>query len=356
MIYKSAGITWSTGGTETPNMAFLKRNGPRGGRNIVERVRVESSLNYTTDGATTMAAADLASSLKKLRVYDQKGPRRYLSGMKIRTKAFEDLRATAPADPASIAISQTNTNRVFQHVVSFKQPIEHDPDDCLMPVDLFLDGGGITIEMPANSDLKATGGTPTIVSGTYTIYVHCREDFDVQLYQRDVVVDEIQKSDTALHVPLNGNMLKSLVLQKDAAGGGLATTTVTDVTLEGLNLIVIPRSQLKEEYLSQGVTRTADDPFYNDKALSVFFRKDGHKWADSPRLGGDTLIRLTSTMATPDVIYHVVFPQDEDLNAVQAVRNGKRPDAGRSVKTVRGTRKNPSAWGQLSAFVRQKIG
>jgi hypothetical protein len=354
LSYKAPAITWVSGGKGTWFPAqFLPRQGPRGGRLVVEAMHVEGALFYTTGAGVTMAGSDFASSLKKFRVYDRNGNLRYLRGSYLRLKAFEDLADAAPADPASLAASQTNQPRTFNFLINFSQPLKAEREhDTALEVDRLFTGG-IEFDMPAASDLLATGGTPSIVSGTYTLTCYCREEWDVEFHTVDMVEEFPQSNNTAFVVPVNGRWVRSINIAKEAASGGVTVSTISDATVEAYNLVGQTANALRQVYLRQNAVATAD-PVAGLFMQPVIVAKRGHKITDCLRIGSDLLIRLTSTMATPDVIMHSYRPRDQQTTQLIAAQNGVDVGAA-TMKTARKGQRQPKNFGGLAAILPAKV-
>lgn len=338
-----------------PSQLFPTRKGPNGKRLVVECIKIESSLFYTTGAGVTMAGADFSSSIKELRIHDGRRYRRKFSGFYTRMKSFLDLGTRSAVDPSSLAASQTNVNKVFVHWVQFAQPKSRRQWDYAMPVDHLLDGGGLEWDMPAPSDLLATGGSPTFggTQGNYTVTAYCREEGDVEFHSIDQVEVIPQSQNQSWTAKIAGRKIRELVIAKAAASGGTVVTTVTDVTLAALFMTRVPRASFKDYYLAQAAYRTSDDPVFNDFALPILFPRWDSKQKDYQRFADDMLLEATSTLATPDILLHTVVPRDKSQTDAEAKANGVSPKGSR-MKTAGKSSRSPADHDADAAFLPAK--
>jgi len=359
--FLSENWTWVSGGTKTVPLEFLDRAGPRGGRMVIEKILLEATLNLTTTSTQSMTGPDQASFVKQVYIRDNVGERRRLTGFELRQHAAYE--SVALADPAALPVSQTNQPRTFCHVIPFRFDYARRGYDYSLPVDDIIQGGIIQVQMPANSDLLATG-VPTIVSGSYQCVFYCREEFDVEAKARDRVLGvPSQGSDTFLYVAIGGDLIRSMLLTKEEAGPTGTFTNLTDVTVDNVKGYQrIPRAFLTREYALDRPTfmtgfTTAMDGVFNNAAVPIFNVGDDAKIPDFLRFGGQAVLRLTSTVTSPKVILHTVAPKEERIIASTNVLNELPADTGYVVKLQGGARsalRDPRNWGALAAYLPAK--
>lgn len=355
-IYKSPAQPWVSGSKIVFQLDFLPTRGPRGGRLAIEKVEVEAALNITTQAANTIVGADMAGFISLYRIWDAIGNRRYLPGSEGRVKMHEDMMGAAPDDPATHAASTTQTD-TFKLFINFSQPVNARRRwDFAMPVD-DLKGGGFEITCPlSTAQLLQTGSGAVINSGSYTLYVHCREEWDVEFHSRDVVEFSTQTLNSAWQVNIGGSLLKSMTVFKDAQGGGTAVSTFTDITIEPLGLIQMPRDVLVQGYLSRFPVKTAQDPIYNGKALPVLWARSDMKHNDLVAFPGSLLVRSTTTFTAPfDVIVHRIAPKDERMMRDAYRANGVDPRETPRIKTDGKTATDPKYWGDTGIYMPAKV-
>lgn len=354
--FKSEAVVWVASGTKNLPLDFLPRTGKRGGRLVIDRLYLECAFTLTTPANCTLESEDYATLLKQIRIYDSVGDRRRMTGYEARVKQHLDLRDKAFVDIADFAAGQTGVAITpYVHCFVFTQDprFTHRPEDYGLPVD-DLHRGGIEIQMPnATTDVAWSGaGAPgTVVSGTYTCWAECHEEHDVQFKVRDVVLSFATDNNADLKCPVSGKLVREVVICKPAVLGGTAVTTVTDVTMEPFNMASIPRGFVKQSYLRAGQVLTGQDPVYNDKALPVIHPYPGQKLPDFLLIPNTLLIRLTSTMTTPNLLCHFIAPKDEEQMRATLARFGLKQDHPVKVKTGNKSKEDPNQWGRYKVFM-----
>lgn len=355
-IYKSPSMTYISGNTQQMQLDFLPTRGTRGGRLACEKIEFETSLAITTQAANTIVGADMAGFISQFRIWDAIGNRRYLNGSEGRVKMHEDMGSAVPVDPATHAASTTQTD-VFKMFVNFSQPFQAKRRwDFALPID-DLKGGGVAITMPLSvGQVLQTGSGATINSGTYIVYFHCREEWDVEFHSRDVVEFSTQVNNANWQINIGGSLLASLTVYKDAQGGGTAVSTFTDVTIEPLNLIQIPRDVLVQGYLSKFPVNQTQDPIFTGKALPAVWARNDMKHSDLMGFPGSMLVRSTTTFAAPfNVIVRRIAPKDERMVRDAYRNNNIDPRTVPKVKTEGKTATGAQYWGDTGAYMPFKV-
>lgn len=360
--FLSETFPWVSGGTKTLPLEFLDRAGPKGGRMVIEEIIIEAALNITTGAGVSMAGPDQASFVRQLFMRDNSGERRRLTGFELRQHAAYESKALA--DPATHAASTTQTD-TYRHVVPFRFEYARRSYDYTIPVDDIIQGGILQILMPANSDLIATGGTPTINSGSYVCVFYLREEFDVEAKVRDRVIGiPSQGSDNFIYVPIGGDLVRSLFLTKEQASTAAQLFTLTtDVTVDNVKGYTrIPRAFLQQEYLQDRPTfmtgfTTAMDPIFNSLALPIFNVGKDVKVPDLLRFGGQLIERISGTNTGVKNILHSIATKEERIIASTNMLNGLPPDTAYEMKldgAGKGDVRVPKNWGPLAAYMATK--
>lgn len=356
---KSETLTWVSGDTKQFAIdRFLSdTRGPRGGILVIDALHIRATLNLTTAGGVTLLGPDHANFIKKLRIHDNAGVRRFITGAKVRTMAHYDLGSRVPADPATFAAA-TTADASYDFIIPFTQPYSAFRGvDFGLPVHDIVGGGGVVeLLMPTGAQLQGTGGTPTINSGSYVMTAYLRElpPGDKQFFARDVVEEHSQTSNTDLVCYPKGRILRDAVIYKEAAGGGSSLANVLSYTQQQLGYTAISRAALKNAYLHNRDVTSGQDPFFNDKALALHFGRFDAQIEDHPIFGGEVLLQLDSSVTTPDVIARYIAPKDKRAMEIAAVRMGVSPNARIRVKTRGKTRQDPKAWGRYAQFMPAK--
>jgi hypothetical protein len=363
-IFRSEGVAWSASGTKNVPLDFLPVKSPRGNRYVISKLYVDCSLNVTTAGGETVTAYDAASAIARLTIKDSQGKRRDLTGTQLRVHALTELGQFAPPDEATFAAAQTAALS-YLHVVPFERRKAARPHDYGIPCDDMHDGGSITISMPAaDGGLLTNGGTALINSGTYTVYAECREEHDIQFHARDVVIDAQPASATDVQAPINGRLVRGILLVKEAEGtivtGGTAVTTITDVSIDAYGMQMVPRAYLRADYITRGLPiDTGRDPVYNNRAQPLVLAPAGAKIPDMLLIQRNMLIRLTSTFTAPTLILDLIAPRSEEFIRRTLARFGLPQSAfdNAVIKTAKPSAKtSPAEWGPYRLFMPAKVG
>lgn len=358
VIFRSQPINYAAGRFSIP-LDFLSRKGNRpGSRAVIERVLIRVAGQFDTDAGETLDGQDLHRILTLIEIKDGAGYRRNMTGPQAKLWAQSEYGNQLPDDGADLAAATANQTREIWFALPFSRPNDHGFHDCALPVDDVLGKGEIALTFAADADLPWAGGTGTIDPATVTtVFVECREEFDVVLHARDEIGFVGQDAAANLRLPVNGNLLRGLFLHLNGANGGTVVTTVTDLTIEALRLAGVPRIFLKNAYLlDHPTTRVAgDDMVANDRALPIVWPSWQDKQKHWPRIDGTLSGRFTTTMAAAQLCYHIITPKDRTLMASALGANGVTSGR-RKLKTVAHTAQDPEGWGIGAVFMPEKVG
>lgn len=351
-IYRSPSQPYAATSKLNFPLDFLPRTGPRGGRNVIEKIHIQTALAITTQAANTIVGADMANFNQLIRITDSVGPRFYMTGAEARITEHLELFGAVPDDPATHAASTTQTDTFDQFIHFSQQESARRRWDFAMPVD-DIKGGQVEITCPTAAQVFQTGSGATINGGTYTLFVHCREEWDVEMHSRDVREFVPQQINNAMSVNFGGSLLRQMIIFKDAQGGGTdLSSLITDITIEPLQLIQIPRAVLRQLALNRVPVKTAQDPVFSSKCLPIVVPRTDAKQSDFVAIPAGLLIRATSTLTLPfDIIVHRIAPKDLRVMTDAAVENRVDPREQPRVKTAGKSQTNPNSWGKASSFL-----
>src|SRR5678816_2811775 len=132
----SESLTFTGGEKKQFKLSFMKPKGPRGGRNVITKLRVRCSAVLSTNGATTIAAGGLARILDQIRVVGPQGEFVNLTGPEVRMFHIADSGRNALPDPAALAINQVSVSRTIEFVLDFAPAVRSKRRyDYALPVD-----------------------------------------------------------------------------------------------------------------------------------------------------------------------------------------------------------------------------
>lgn len=353
--YRAQSINYAAGPYDL-NLSALPRTGPRGLRNVIQRIDIWADTRIDTGAGVTLAQRDLPGIVKELEVFDSAGYRVKLLGGMLPIFYQMELGARAPKLPAAIAANTPDQDRDIFLSVTFARPNDFAPDDCGIPVDDLLpdSGGGITLHMPADADLDWAGGTGVIDAVTkYKFRFWLREERDVQYKSRDIRSYTPQRAADVLELNGKAGLLRYIGLWSKAAGGGTDLAGLVDFTCEQLRVSSIEREALKAAYLAahdMPADYANEDLVYNDRVIPLFWPERHSKMRDYPRIDGQLVGSFNTAESAAKQVYHMIRPKDPEMMARAAGLNGVA-GAPVTVKTYGKTRRDPKGWGQDVAYM-----
>lgn len=358
IVLKSPDQPYQPSSKITMPLDFLDRLGPRTGRLAAEKIHVEASLNITTVAANTIPGIDMATFVNTFRLFDVSGTRFFMRGDEARVQMHSEMFGFTPDDPATHAASTTQQD-TYNYFINFsQQETARRRWDFALPIDDFK-GGGLEILCPAaTAEILQTGSGATInVSGSrYTLYVHVREEWDIEFHVRDIREYYPQTIATAMTIPFGGALFRSAFIYKSAQGGGTTVTTVVDITMETYKLVAVPRNVFKQYYLSRAPVKTAQDPFFNDKAFPLMIPRQDAKLTDHFVFPATLLVRATNTLATPfNIVVHRIAAKDDRVMRDAAVENGVPAGAQPTVKTAGKSVQDAGVWSRYGVYMPIKV-
>lgn len=363
--YYSQTLTYAPGSRQNVQLDFLPRRGPNGGRLVITKMELVVAADFTTGATAALAAGDLHTIVSQVEIKDAAGYRVNLTGEQVKLFAQNDLRYRMPANGAAVAINSTNATRTIRYPILFQRPLSYGKTDFRMPTDDLLNGGSIVVSWPASSSMPWTGGgTGTINTTTAVLYVHAMEVYDLVLYSRDERNAIVQESVAVVRLPVNGNLLAHAFLHQPAttsygSGGGGDLQGITIVNATSLGQVNIPYATLVNLHCEEGGVcyTSGDDLVLGNRALPLIVAGEGEKMKDRPRVNGQLVFQLTtSETVLANQVYGLVTPKDRRVVDAATTINGVAPGTySTSVKTVKGTVKDPAAWEGAIVFMPEKV-
>lgn len=358
-FYKAKNVAWQSGNpTVNVPLDFLPALGKRRNALMLERIHILVVLNITTAGGVSIVQGeDFYTFLKAIRVYDSEGDRRLMTGLESFVKMMEDNGDAVPTPPTTHAASTTQDD-YCEFIINFSQPTRaHRRNDYLMPVEDMLNGGGIELTLPVAADLAATGGVPTINSGTIYITVVCSESHDLQYPVRDIVRGYGFTSNTEFYVPVSNKLVRSLQMYLLTAPGFANWNSNAAgylATCEPYGLASIQTVQMRRAYLTE-FGHSTFDPVFTGASAPLVFPNKADKIPDMKRIGGNLLVRLDAGAAAAfSFLLHTIAPKSRAIVEAAAARRGKTVDAELKLDGTSGDKRNPGRWGDMSRFMAAK--
>lgn len=352
-VYFSETLTATAGARLQYKLSFLPKRGPRGGRNVLSKLRVIAAVQVDTDGSTTIAAGGWARFLSNLRIVTAQGEAVNLSGPQLRALNFKEAGRDAIVDPALLAISQSNATRTIEWLFDFApRRLALRRWDYALPVDHLHAVGDNAIEIEAASAANiGTGGGVTIDSMTFTLVAECREEMDVQDHVFREVRSVAQNQTTDFEIPISGGVLRNAFFHKylDHITGGADLSATTGVEVPAIGLRSTDPAYLRRCLTDEGEHDKAStsDPWVQstERVIPVVFPSAAEKITDMPHHSAKIAVRLTGN-ATSDlhIVYEVLYPTsrkgaEPEMALAQQLGLGRRV-----IKTAGKTRKDPGAW------------
>lgn len=371
-LYTSPAYTatsFASTSTQPVRLDFLPVRGPNGHRLIAQTIIIHCDYQLDTNGTADFKDCDVYSLLNKFRVYDGGGNIvDNLSGMDLRLIDIHERGQQASINGTAIAVSQTNSTGTVEFVVHAAPPRALRQADFGWAIDDLKATGGMEITFPSTSSIQwndGGSGSVTLDSITYRITVVCREESDVQMHSRLVWHKYNSPSGTDLHIPVNGALLRDVIVKKDT-GVGTSTTSghqdassVGDIDIPTFGMSNVPYDHVLRHYLNTGPfhdeTETAD-PFVSSTALAVWFAPGGGSIARMPRVSSELYVKLNSlSLTNVDVLYSLVTGRSRRTNPntiALANREGLNQE---KVKTAGKSAVSPERWGDLASYMPAKF-
>lgn len=341
-------ITSLSGQTITiPN--WVDREGPNGGRNVIDQIDVFCTGSFTVATADEQGE-DVAKIASRIAVEQVDGTQRWnLPGDQSRIASYAFLGAQRVFEHVDVAIGTATAVKYAWQIPLAKQ-WAHDGNDYSLPVDEFKQ---VTIDLNSLAGI-ATGSTVlTVPSLTFYAVAHVREELDVVLHCVDQVTTEDFKSATQGTFEISGR-LQDFFVHVAGTSGGASLAAITDLRVDGfiplLSLFDLQTRYrtLRNAACNLSTTQAAEvrsDPFLSatPKALAMLL----HGTETSPwtgRLWSSRLkVDVGTGVASSRAIMRKTTPLSQDARNRCLAMYGLTP-ADLRVKTSGKSMRDPAQW------------
>lgn len=344
--------TLTTLGAPVTFQNWIGREGPNGGRMVIDYFDIYVTGTITVAGAT-WPGEDVARLVANVRIEQRDGTVRYaLPGDLSRVQTYAALGAAATFEHADIgAGAGAAVNYCWQ--VCMRKPFAHTPGDFSLAVEEFR---RIVI------DVNTLGGAATgsvvlsVPSLTFYVIANVREEFDVRIKCTDMVQYEDFKSTTQGKFTIGGK-IHDLILQASGADGGASLANLTDFNIDALNYPTLLRSELLMDYRRKrdggnnlSTTQAAQlrsDPFVfpaaAEKASAVLLH-DHETSAWHGKIIDDTiLLKCTNSVASLRGITRIIVPTSQEARNRTLALYGLSPENLRVATDAKSSR-DPKDW------------
>lgn len=357
-------LTFNTGDKRQFKLSFLKPKGPRGGRNVISKLRVRCLATLSTNASTTIAAGGLANIMQQIRIVGPMGEFVNLTGPEVRMLHFAEKGKNSRPDAALLAISQASVSRTIDFVLDFA-PMNRAKRrwDYALPVDHLLSIGdqALEIKAAANTDL-GTGGGATINAMTWQLVVESREEPDIQDHCWRELRSVAQNQLTDFELPVSGGIVRNCFAFKyaDHITGGTDVSSVTSVQIPSLGVDAIDPTYLQNAFLDEGDHDLAStsDPFSQTtrRVLPLIWASQGEKITDMPRHTSKLAIRLNgNAVSNLSLVTETIYEKTAKATQVEAGYAMEHGLTGRTIKTEGKTKKDPAGWSWLKNYLPGKL-
>lgn len=357
-------LSFSGGEKRQFKLSCLKKKGPRGGRNVISKLRIKGLIQVDTNGATTITAGGWSRVLDQLRVTGPQGEFINVNGPELRLMHFFEAGRDAYPDPALLAVSQTNATRQIEWILDCA-PVNRSKRrwDYAIPCDHLLAVGDNAIELKAAAAADiGTGAGTTLDSLTLQLIFETREEADIQDHVWREIRSVAQNQLTDFELPVSGGLVRSCTAYKylDHITGMTDMSSTTAVMVTALGIDSVDPEYLRDALLDEGGhDRTStSDPWVQttERVIPIFWASAGEKLTDMPRHGQKLGIRLIgNSVANVSLLYEVIYEQTEKSTQVEQALAAELGLKQRFVKSEGKTRRTAADWPGLFKFMPAKL-
>jgi hypothetical protein len=348
--YYSEKKSWSAG-TDVEFFDFVPRQGPGGGRIVIDGFRCIAT--WQIDVATALREGeDMPRIFGRIQVVQRDGVVRWNApGDASRILSYQFLGPSMVSENADTGATETNLTGTTELYIPMSKPLIHTPEDTALPADSFAK---VIVQGMSSSDLNLGTSVVTFDAGTYYIIADCHEEHDLQFHCVDVVkVDEL--TSTTEGVISVGGKVHDMTLWARGAAGGASLANLTSVRIDE------PAGMLQTSLRTELVTRyrykrgsaanlnstvgseVRSDPFTNSKACGVIV-SDKRTSTFSGAYADRIKLNLDNSVSSLRVLTRTMKPRSlESMNQI-AAQYGLRSVEQITVKTDKKTRRNLADW------------
>lgn len=356
--YLSNIVPWvaSTNGYYEFNASSIPKQGPNGGRLVIDGISVHAQFVMTVADAA-LPGEDLYRLFRNASLKQRDNVLRVneVPGDAMRVFLYSELGGDKTKEHADVPIAAGQTVTATMYIPLKRRFAQRDEDYSLAAEML----QHLKISFAQQSEITGLGGaTVTLTSGNYWVIFECHEEMDVVYH----AVDEIKVQDfesttqTEARLQVNGR-LQSLSLYVRGAEGGASLANLTKAWIHmpqnmAPELLVNPdlkeyfareRNEVTGGSASQGVA-VRSNPFIASTARAcAVLITNGTSCYEQPET--DTVIvKTTHTLgATITMVARIAKARLPTTAAKIAAKYGLNPNAFR-VKTKSKSMRDPNAW------------
>lgn len=329
---------------------WIDREGPNGGRNVIDQIDVFVTGSFTVATANWQGE-DVARIASRIAVEQLDGTLRWnLPGDQSRIMAYECLGANKMFEHADVATGAAAAV-YYAWQIPLAKPYAHTPGDFSLPVDEFKQ---ITIDL--NSLAGAATGTTVLTVPSLTFYAvaHVREELDVTLHCVDQIFTQDFQSQTQGVFEVNGR-LQDFLIHVAGTSGGASLAAITDVRVDGfLPLLSLNDTKTRYRVLREGAnnlstTQAAEvrsDPFLlgaAPTALAMMVHGREHSPWTGKIWSSRMKVDVGTGVASSRAIMRKTAPLSQDARNRTMALYGLSP-ADLRVKTAGKSARDPMAW------------
>jgi hypothetical protein len=316
VIYKSEVKQWNSAGGSAYFFDWIPREGPNGGRVVIDGFYVHADMQIDTAAGATAQGEDFARVFNRIIVEQQDGKKRWnLQGDTSRVMSYLLDGADRYTETPDVAVSTSNAAADTVIYIPMTKRFTRNPEDFALPVDNFKQ---LTIEF-ASSTVFNIGSV--VVSNidfiNFYIIADCHEELDLQIHCEDEVAATDMTSLTEGRL-VTGGKLHDLVLHAQGASGGAVLTNLADVRCDDLQMppfLRVPDLETayrrkRDNGANLNSTMGAEirsDPMATDQAAAVLVSDGSTSFYEGPTLQSVKLT-LTNTVASLRALHRVVTP------------------------------------------------
>ncbi len=335
---------------QTLNIAnWIDREGPNGGRNVIDQIDVYAIGSFTVATAD-LQGEDVARIASRVCVEQLDGTQRWnLPGDQSRIASYGMLGADRVFEHVDLAIA-VGTVVKYCWQIPLAKPWTHTGGDYSLPVDEFKQ---VSIDLNSLAGI-ATGSTVlTVPSLTFYAVAHVREELDVVLHCVDQVISEDFKTTTQGTFEIAAR-LQDFYVHVAGTSGGASLAAITDIRVDGfMPLLSLFDLQTRYRNVRRGApnlstTQAAEvrsDPFLSatPKSLALLVHGSetspwtGKLWSQKMK------VDVGTGVASSRAIMRKTTPLSQEARNRAMAMYGLQPGDLR-VKTAAKSSRNPADW------------
>lgn len=312
---------------------FIDTLGPTGKRNIVSMLALE--VSYDLDIATAaLQGENMANFFSNIRILDNQGVRRQLSGpaLRVMNQAMQGAQSFLEHADEGIGTGSTGTYVLEIPFADFRA--KEDGSDFGIPAELIRE---ISVTCGTASDLSLGTSAVTINAATSVICrAYCKEQNQPTLKARDIIAEAQMRTTTeSTHqIGSTGGFVDLILAYKN----GDALTDMSGWTshrCEPFHQRVETAAKKVRDYArNRGIAHNGVTPgglLYNDpvmlatpKAVVVYETAGKAPKLLDHRFAKSFTVVATNSVASSQLCYRAILPQNEEANAAVMAKYGAR--------------------------------